>query len=78
MTAEAIPPVCTELRSLGEQVELASGRLAEIARTLGEVPGADEAQEAESHLRLAVRLLGESADLYLRHDQSLAPPDAVL
>jgi len=78
MTAEAIPPVCTELRSLGEQVELASERLAKIARSLGEVPGADEARKAESHLRLAGRLLGDAAGLYLRHDHSLAPPDAAL
>ena len=74
----AIPPACTELRSLGEQMDEARERLAEIARTLGEVPGADEALEAESHLQLAGRLLGEAAELYLCHDESLAPPDAVL
>ena len=74
----AIPPVCTELRSLGEQVAFASERLAKIARSLGEDPGANETLEAESHLRLTVRLLSEAADLYLRHDQSLAPPDAAL
>ena len=78
MIAHAIPPAATELRSLSEQVELTSERLARIARLLGEDPGANETLEAESHLRLTVRLLSEAADLYLRHDQSLAPPDAAL
>jgi len=74
----AMPPAVTELRSLREQVELAVERLAGIARELDEDPGANETLEAESHLRLTARLLKEAADLHLRHDQSLAPPDAAL